>query len=96
MKYGYHFMDWGLYEIEELLEVQELTRDLVITDCFGTHIYPKDEWVWVKATDSIFVDFDKEGEPIYTDEGPYYRQHIFDSKAAAEEYAHRNSDLNFF
>ena len=99
MKYGYKFMDWGLWEIEELLEVKELEEDLITRDCFGEHIFTKDQWVWAKSKDPIFCESTYDGKHIHTTmvcEGPYLKSCIFDTKEAAEEYAREHSHCFFF
>lgn len=98
MKYGYRFQDWGLYEIDELEEVTELTEDLITKDCFGTHTFKKEEWCWVKCTKPIFLQATYDGKHInHTEhyEGPYYKKNIFNTYEEAQQYGRENSSLNF-
>lgn len=99
MKYGYHFMDWNLWEVDELLEVTEMTKDYVHKDCFGEHVFKKEEWAWVKCKSAIFAHSTYDGKHIHTTwgyEGPYYKKNIFDTKEAADEYGHYHSGCSFF
>lgn len=99
MKYGYHFHDWGLWDIEELIEVSEMQEDYVTKDCFGTHVFKKEEWAWVKATKPIFLIPSWNGEGYHFEdkyEGPYYKKDIFDTKEEAEEYAKKHSSCFWY
>jgi len=98
MKYGYHFYDWGLWEIDELLEVEELKEDYITKDAFGTHKFKKEDWCLVKASKPIFIlPQYKDGNFVYTEvnEGPYYKKNIFDTKEEAEDYGRKHSSCNF-
>lgn len=100
MKYGYRFMDWGLYEIDELEEVKELTEDYVTRDCFGEHVFDKDKWCIVKCTKPIFLTNVKYTGKYFTHEesceGTYYKEHIFDTEEEARAYGREHSSLNFY
>ena len=94
MKYGYRFLDWGLYEIDELEEVKELTEDYYTYDCFGKHTFNKEEWVWAKAVEDIFLIprlVDKHFEFDKVNVGPYFKKDIFDTREEAEAYAIEHS-----
>ena len=98
MKYGYSFHDWSIYEIDELEEVQELQQDLTIHDCFGDHVFEKDKWCWVRCTKAIFLHPTYDGKHFHHTEnfeGPYYKEHIFDTRGEAIEYARAHCDLHF-
>ncbi len=86
MKYGYHFMDWGLFDIDEIEEIFELTEDLIIKDSFGTHIFNKENWVLVKTVKDIFI-----GNHSQKNIGPYYKEYIFDTYEEAEAYGNEHS-----
>jgi len=100
MKYGYRFMDWGLFEIDELEEVEDLTEDKIIKDCFGTHTFEKDKWCQVKCTKPIFLVNNRYNGKYFTHdescEGLYYKEHIFNTREEAENYGRENSSLNFY
>jgi len=92
-------MDWGLFNIDELEEVTELTEDYITKDCFGEHVFKKEDWVMVKATKNIFLKPYWDGKYIQhteTNIGPYYKKHIFDTKEKAEAYGREHSSCNFF
>ena len=95
MKYGYHFYDWGLWDIDELLEVKELEEDYITRDCFGEHTFSKDDWVIAKVNDpEAFIHakyINGKFEYTYSDTGPYYKKNIFDTKEEAEAYARTHS-----
>ena len=99
MKYGYRFMDWGLFDIDELEEVTESEEDYITKDCFGEHTFKKDEWVWAKACKPIFLVPYYDGHyyrhnEVY--EGPYYKKHIFDTKEEAQAYGREHSRCFLF
>ncbi len=99
MKYGYHFMDWGLFDIEEIQNIKELKEDLVIKDAFGEHVYNKEDWVLVTATKEIFFHPYYDGEKMVMHRscvGPYLKDYIFDTEEEARAYGEKHSSCTFF
>ena len=99
MKYGYRFMDWGLFEIDELIEVTDMQEDYVHVDAFGQRQFSKEEYFWVRCSKPIFLEAHKAGKGFsYTEkyEGPYLKEDVFDTREEAERYGRKNSSLNWY
>ena len=99
MKYGVRIDDWNLYEIEELLEVREFTEDYSYTDAFGKHVFKKEDFCWAVAKDNIFITAKWDGKYYqydHTNEGPYYKKAIFDTREEAENYGREHSRCMMF
>ena len=99
MKYGYRFMDWGLFDIDEIYEVSEMQEDYHYKDALANCTFSKERYAWVKCNKPIFLRARAEnGKLKFTEEfeGPFPKEHIFDTKEEAEKYGRENSSCNFF
>ena len=100
MKYGYEFSEWGLFSTIPIVEVKELDQDYETVDAFGSHKFPKEDFVLVKTAEPYFLIPRKTptGRYIYDKvcEGPFWKKHIFDTKEEAEQYGVENSGCGLY
>ena len=98
-KYGYCFDDWGLYHIDELLEVHEMEENYLHKDAWTCHTFSKEDYYWVKSSRPIFfkaVLKDKKIVFLEECEGPYRKEYVFNTYEEADKYGRENSGLRLY
>lgn len=99
IKYGYVFHDWGLFDIIEILSVEELDNDTPFETKFTKMVFKKSEWALIRTVGNMpypIVNKSILSNGAELKIGFFPKHHIFDSREEAEKYGMEDGRLTFF